>query len=217
MLKKQSGFTIVELLIVIVVIAILASISIVSYTGIQARAAGTVLQSDLRNAATQLTLDYTYNGTYPSSTTTANEGKGLTQSSGTTYTYTSTSTSYCLMATSSKAGVPTYYISNTSGTVTQGTCAPSGPPAPTGVSGAWNGCGFAVSWSAVSGATSYVVQFSLSSTFSTIDENKTGVTGTSTNINHVGSGYIRVAAVGVSGQGAWSSSVAVSGSMVCGP
>lgn len=35
---KQSGFTIVELLIVIVVIAILASITVVAYTGIQDRA-----------------------------------------------------------------------------------------------------------------------------------------------------------------------------------
>jgi prepilin-type N-terminal cleavage/methylation domain-containing protein len=35
---RQSGFTIVELLIVIVVIAILATISIVAYSGIQARA-----------------------------------------------------------------------------------------------------------------------------------------------------------------------------------
>lgn len=38
MKKTSSGFTIVELLIVIVVIAILAAISIVSYTGIQERA-----------------------------------------------------------------------------------------------------------------------------------------------------------------------------------
>jgi prepilin-type N-terminal cleavage/methylation domain-containing protein len=36
--RKDSGFTIVELLIVIVVIAILATISIVAYTGIQNRA-----------------------------------------------------------------------------------------------------------------------------------------------------------------------------------
>lgn len=50
--SKQIGFTIVELLIVIVVIAILAAITIVAYTGIQNRAAGTVLQSDLRQAGT---------------------------------------------------------------------------------------------------------------------------------------------------------------------
>lgn len=38
MRKSSSGFTIVELLIVIVVIAVLAAISIVAYTGIQQRA-----------------------------------------------------------------------------------------------------------------------------------------------------------------------------------
>lgn len=36
--RNKSGFTIVELLIVVVVIAILAAITIVSYNGIQARA-----------------------------------------------------------------------------------------------------------------------------------------------------------------------------------
>lgn len=41
MVNKQRGFTIVELLIVIVVIAILAAISIVAYNGIQQRANNT--------------------------------------------------------------------------------------------------------------------------------------------------------------------------------
>ncbi|PIZ60082.1 hypothetical protein COY18_01845, partial [Candidatus Saccharibacteria bacterium CG_4_10_14_0_2_um_filter_41_11] len=36
--KKERGFTIVELLVVIVVIGILAAITIVSYTGITAKA-----------------------------------------------------------------------------------------------------------------------------------------------------------------------------------
>jgi len=39
--QKQKGFTIVELLIVIVVIAILAAISVVAYNGIQARSENT--------------------------------------------------------------------------------------------------------------------------------------------------------------------------------
>ena len=42
---KQQGFTIVELLIVIVVIAILAAISIVAYTGVQNRAKTSSAQS----------------------------------------------------------------------------------------------------------------------------------------------------------------------------
>lgn len=45
--KLQSGFTIVELLIVIVVIAILAAISIVAYNGIQNRSKVTRANSDL--------------------------------------------------------------------------------------------------------------------------------------------------------------------------
>ncbi|MFZ1242933.1 MAG: type II secretion system protein [Candidatus Saccharimonas sp.] len=46
--SNNRGFTIVELLIVIVVIAILAAISIVAYNGIQNRAYDTTIQSDLR-------------------------------------------------------------------------------------------------------------------------------------------------------------------------
>lgn len=38
MRKSVSGFTIVELLIVIIVIAILATISVVAYNGVQQRA-----------------------------------------------------------------------------------------------------------------------------------------------------------------------------------
>ena len=41
MIKTKSGFTIVELLIVIVVIAILAAITVVAYNGIQTRAENT--------------------------------------------------------------------------------------------------------------------------------------------------------------------------------
>lgn len=50
MKKSVSGFTIVELLIVIVVIAILATISIVAYTGIQTRANASAVLSDLKAA-----------------------------------------------------------------------------------------------------------------------------------------------------------------------
>ena len=47
MRKTTSGFTIVELLIVIVVIAILATISVIAYNGLQNSAHDSVVQSDL--------------------------------------------------------------------------------------------------------------------------------------------------------------------------
>lgn len=49
MRAKQKGFTIVELLIVIVVIAILAAISVVAYNGIQQRAKLSTALSELSN------------------------------------------------------------------------------------------------------------------------------------------------------------------------
>ena len=61
----KHGFTIVELLVVIVVIGVLAAITIVSYTGIASRAVATALQSDLTNASRQLKMYYTEYGSYP--------------------------------------------------------------------------------------------------------------------------------------------------------
>ena len=43
---RKAGFTIVELLIVIVIIGILAAITIVAYNGIQQRAQAATVQSD---------------------------------------------------------------------------------------------------------------------------------------------------------------------------
>ena len=68
-MKKQTGFTIVELLIVIVVIGILAAISIVAYNGIQDRANYTSAHSSLRQLRTALESYKAINGQYPATTT----------------------------------------------------------------------------------------------------------------------------------------------------
>lgn len=62
MKNRRNGFTIVELLIVIVVIAILATISIVAYTGIQARAHDTKRASDINQIKKALVAYNIMNG-----------------------------------------------------------------------------------------------------------------------------------------------------------
>lgn len=65
----NPGFTIVELLIVVVVIAILATISIVAYTGIQNRGNDAAIQSDLKMIGKQFTIFYTERGRLPLNST----------------------------------------------------------------------------------------------------------------------------------------------------
>ncbi|AHB42071.1 hypothetical protein RAAC3_TM7C00001G0206 [Candidatus Saccharibacteria bacterium RAAC3_TM7_1] len=59
---KHTGFTIVELLIVIVVIAILAAITIVAYSGLQQRTRDNIRKSDLTSIAKALKLYSVDNG-----------------------------------------------------------------------------------------------------------------------------------------------------------
>lgn len=67
MLKKysQKGFTIVELLIVIVVIGILAALVLNTFSGVQRRARDTERQTDINSIATQLEVYYNDNAGYP--------------------------------------------------------------------------------------------------------------------------------------------------------
>lgn len=63
--QRKTGFTIVELLIVIVVIAILAAISIVAYNGIQNRAKNSQLASVVDTYVKAIEMYHAVEGSYP--------------------------------------------------------------------------------------------------------------------------------------------------------
>jgi prepilin-type N-terminal cleavage/methylation domain-containing protein len=70
---RQSGFTIVELLIVVVVIAILAAITIVSYNGITQQANASAAKSTAATFQKKAELYYSDKGHYPYSGTVLND------------------------------------------------------------------------------------------------------------------------------------------------
>jgi prepilin-type N-terminal cleavage/methylation domain-containing protein len=63
--RKQQGFTIVELLIVIVVIGILAALVITTFTGIQQKGRNTERTTDIKAMHGQIEAYYAQNGKYP--------------------------------------------------------------------------------------------------------------------------------------------------------
>lgn len=63
--RKQSGFTIVELLIVIVVIGILAAIVITTFTGVQKKGRDADRKSDINAIYSQVEVYFAENQKYP--------------------------------------------------------------------------------------------------------------------------------------------------------
>lgn len=74
MTRLSRGFTIVELLIVIVVIAILASITIVAYNGTQNRAKDSQLDAAVHDLKGSLELYFADQGVYPTACGSDNAG-----------------------------------------------------------------------------------------------------------------------------------------------
>ena len=119
--RSQSGFTIVELLIVIVVIAILAAITIAAYNGIQQRARDSAAKSDLGQSVrlTEMANTDPNIGSYPKSASDVQNLKiklSRPTYQAAIYCYRSAGDAWALVVetTDSKA----YYVSNSTTTPT---------------------------------------------------------------------------------------------------
>ena len=95
----SRGFTIIELLIVIVIIGILVAITAVSYNGITKSAKESALKSELKRISTSLELHKAKNGTYPTSLATAIPPIANPTNANITYAPLNNGTSYSLTAT----------------------------------------------------------------------------------------------------------------------
>src|SRR2546423_4555074 len=84
--RDEEGFTLIELMVVVLIIAILLAIAIPSFLGARGRANDRAAQSNARNALTAEKTFYTDNQTYASDValTTANIEPSLTYVAGLT-------------------------------------------------------------------------------------------------------------------------------------
>ncbi|MGZ4689348.1 MAG: type II secretion system protein [Acidimicrobiia bacterium] len=153
----ESGFTLIELMVVVLIIAILIAIAIPTFLGARQRAQDKAAQSSLRNALTAAKTIYTdqedYTATVPSATNTA---LADTEPSLTFQTAASNgpkvvavaapSTSIIVLGAESKSGKCFFMTDNTQGpgtrfaTTTAATCDVANAPAQNSAS--WSSNGF---------------------------------------------------------------------------
>lgn len=111
--NKNKGFTIVELIIVVVVIAVLGSIVLVSYGSATKNATVASIKSNLNSATRLVELDQISTTLYPSTLQEINNGRGIIDDSGFTYSFASNNyvspKVFCLSATKNDI---VYYIDN---------------------------------------------------------------------------------------------------------
>ncbi|BDU49664.1 type II secretion system protein [Haliovirga abyssi] len=69
--KKEKGFTLIELMIVIAIIALLASVALPKFAGVTDSAKAAKVQGDLANLRTSIAMFYAKEGSYPTIGTTS--------------------------------------------------------------------------------------------------------------------------------------------------
>jgi len=215
--KFRAAFTIVELIVVITVIAILATVVVVSYGAWRTSTATASVKSDLEHAASAMESSRTFNNTYPLTIPTT-----FSASSSNTIVLTlPNAKSFCLDGTTSNSTSIKYYIDNLTQAAgaTSGTCATrTNLPIPSAVTNITFTAGSAtivVNWVLASPnyASQYLAQCAFDPVYITglVQQTVNGAATTSaslTGANATTTYYCRVRAMNANGQSDWSNTSA---------
>ena len=114
--KREEGFTLIELMIVIAIIGILAAIAIPQFTSYRQRGFNAAAQSDLRNAATAQEAYYTDLQSYTKVTDDLTN-RGYTKTPTVTLTITGADTNTYGMTAKHTSGISTWTLNGPGGTI----------------------------------------------------------------------------------------------------
>jgi len=220
-LGSKNGFTIAELIIVIVVIGILASVTIVGYGSWKNSTLSAAVKSDLNGVASAMEDYRNFNNGYPSSIPNT-----FTPSSSVTLTIdpSGSATSYCIDGVSDEDPTITFYVASSKkdqGAI-QGTCADltvvAIPSAPNNlVVTSFVGNSVSLSWDAVAGADNYTAQCAYDAAFiNNLQQSTQSSTSTSLSGFTPSSIYCRAKAINDAGSSGWSPIISSDASLVNG-
>jgi type IV pilus assembly protein PilA len=120
MMKKNEGFTLIELMIVIAIIGILAAIAIPQFSAYRKRSYNAAAEADLRNAATAQEAYFVDFSSYATDPVSKISGAtyGLYTSDKVTVGIVSADTEHYIMTSKHSSGDRTYSISGPGGSIT---------------------------------------------------------------------------------------------------